>query len=153
MDARDDDDNKEMFKECFLKLKHVYDDLVARTYTAFLLNSTWTLLMSYAIVAVLLSLALVQVRMDEREPEKLTYVRNSEALRHYALLNRTFSFDQHKRNFVNKQLTVAYYVEVIACVRAPNSTTRRSNDDLLRPEFNMINRYVCVCGEGGKRKV
>lgn len=133
-----------MFKTCFLKLKHSYDDIIAKTYSYFLFNSSWTLILTYAIFSVLLSLGLVQLKMNTNDPESLTYVRNSEALNNYHRLDNTFVFNQYERNFANKQLYIGYYVEIIVCARMPNSTWRQSNNDLFKPEFNLLNRFEFV---------
>lgn len=135
-----------MFKSYYLKLRHTYDDLVAKTYAYFLLNTTWTLILTYLIFSVLLSFGLLSLRLDPAEPETFTYVRNSTALRKFDLLNRTFVFDQYDRNLANKQLYLGYSVEIIVCARVPNASQRQSNSDLLKDEFNLINRYfMCMC--------
>lgn len=129
-----------MFKSYYLKLRHTYDELVAKTYAYFLLNSPWTLILTYLIFLTLLSLGLLTLRLDPSDPETHTYVRNSQALRTFRLLNSTFEFYQYNRNFANKQLYVGYYVEIIVTARMPNASRRPSNDDLLKPEFNLINQ-------------
>lgn len=129
-----------MFKSYFLKLRHTYDELVAKTYAYFLFNSPWTLIFTYLIFSTLISFGLLSLRLDPRDPESLTYVRNSQALRNFDLLNRTFEFYQYDRNFANKLLYVGYYVEIIVTARMPNASQRTSNLDLLKPEFNLINR-------------
>lgn len=129
-----------MFKSYYLKLRHTYDELVAKTYAYFLLNSPWTLILTYLIFLTLLSLGLLTLRLDPSDPETHTYVRNSPALRTFRLLNSTFEFYQYNRNFANKQLYVGYYVEIIVTARMPNASWRASNDDLLKPEFNLINQ-------------
>lgn len=137
-----------MFKSYYLKLRHTYDDLVAKTYAYFLLNSPWTLILTYLIFSTLLSFGLLTLRLDPSDPESLTYVRHSQALRNFHLLNRTFEFYQYNRNFANKQLYFGYYVEIMVTARMPNASRRASNDDLLKPEFNLINKYsifYCCC--------
>lgn len=131
-----------MFKSYYLKLRHMYDELVAKTYAHFLLTSPWTLMLTYLIFATLLSCGLLTLRLDPSDPESLTYVRNSQALRNFDLLNRTFNFYQYDRNFANKQLYLGYYVEIICTARMPNASHRLSNDDLFKPEFNLLNRYI-----------
>lgn len=129
-----------MFKACFLKLKHIYD-LIAKTYANFLLNSTWRLIFTYILVSVLLSFGLLQIKID-METESLSYVKNSEALQNFKLLSRTFEYNQYARQFANKQLYVGYYVEIIVCAKpeGKDSKERKSNEDLLKPEFNLLNR-------------
>lgn len=129
-----------MFKVYYLKLKHTYDELVSKTYAYFLLNSSWTLILTYLIFSTLLSFGLLTLRLDTADPESLTYVRNSQALRNFDLLNSTFEFYQYDRNFANKQLYVGYYVEIIVTARMVNTSRRESNNDLLKPEYNLINR-------------
>lgn len=131
-----------MFKSLYLKLKHTYDELVAKTYLYFLLNSPWTLILTYLIFSLLISFGLVSFRLDPANPETFTRVRNSLAWRQFQLLDRTFEFYQYDRNFANKQLYVGYYVEIIVCAKLPNATRRDSNADLLKPEYNLINRLV-----------
>lgn len=76
------------------------------------------------------------------EADTLTNVRNSEASKNFLILNKTFPFEQHKRHFINKLLDLGHYVEIIVNVNNPDGTPRKSNLDLLDPQYNVINETI-----------
>lgn len=127
-------------RKYFLKLKEIYD-MIGNIYANLLLNNTFSLIVVYFITTILLNLGLFQLNINP-ETESLSYIRNSPALENSKLLTKTYVFDQHKRHFSNQLLDFGHYVEIIVCKRELNADRRSSNDDLLKPEFNMINRTL-----------
>lgn len=122
------------------KLKKFYD-VVAKSYVSLLVDHPTKLILFYFILSVILSFGLFQIRVN-LDTDSLTFVRNSESMNNAKILNKTFPFDQHKRHFINKLLDLGHYVEIIVTVKANNKTYRDTNDDLLKPEFNMINTTI-----------
>jgi hypothetical protein len=107
----------------------------------FLIERPYHFIAAFMIITLMLSFGLFQIRMN-MNPESLTLVRDRESLKHVDIINRTYPFDQHKRAFINKLLDFGYYVEIIVSVRSPDGRPRPTNEDLLKPEYNLVNRTM-----------
>lgn len=129
-----------MFDLFYLKLKRVYNS-IWKSYAVIILDKPHWFILFYIIISTLLSFGLLNLKFN-LDTDSLSYVRDSETLRDAKILNKTFTYDATKRHFLNKLLDLGNYVEIIATVRDPNGKQRKSNMDLLEPEFNMINRTV-----------
>jgi len=95
----------------------------------------------YFLFSIILSFGLLQLKFNV-DTDKITFVQQSQSLQNAHYLNKTFLFDQHNRYFLNKLLDLGHYVEIIVLVRDPGSNERKSNDELLKPQFNIINKTI-----------
>ena len=129
-----------MFKLVNRKLRKFYD-LIAKSFISIIVKNAIWLILFYLIISTLLSLGLFQVKFN-MDTDSLTMVRNSPSMNDAKVINQTFTFDQHKRHFINKLLDLGHYIEIIVSVKSPNSAFRHSNEDLLKSEFNMINETI-----------
>lgn len=129
-----------MFQQVFFKLRHAYN-ACSRSYVVFMLDRPFHFISAFLVITLMLSFGLFQTQVNMNTQE-LTYVRDSEAVKHAEIINKTFPLDQHKRHFINRLLDYGYYVEIIVAVKSPNGTHRPTNDDLLKPEYSLMRREV-----------
>jgi hypothetical protein len=129
-----------MFKQIHVKLRVAYDQISVR-YACLLLKRPFLLMLSYVLLTGLLSAGLWRSTFI-RDPEELFIVSNSQATLDSIKLESTFILNQHERHFINKLLDLGHYVEIIVTVQKENVSTRSSNEDLLKPEYNMINQTI-----------
>ena len=130
-----------MFFELRVKLERRLDD-VGKWYARRMLRYTHFFILFYVTLSLLLGVGVWRLRFNS-DTEHLTNVRHSRSLRDMQTINHTFSFDQYERHFSNKLLDLGYFFEFIVLARAPpGQSERTSNDDLLRPEYNVINETI-----------
>ena len=129
-----------MFQLVFFKLRNTYN-LCAKSYMLFMIERPYHFVNGFLIVTLMLGFGLFQTKLNI-EVESLTMVRDSQTIQDAALINRTFVLDQHKRHFINKLIDFGHYVEIIVTVKAPDGLCRKSNDDLLKSEYTLMNHTV-----------
>jgi hypothetical protein len=110
-------------------------------YVSLLLARPFLLMSVYVLMMALLGAGLWRSTFI-RDPEELFIVRNSQATLDSIKLESTFIFNQNERHFINKLLDLGHYVEIIVTAKKEGISTRGSNEDLLKPEYNLINQSI-----------
>jgi hypothetical protein len=128
------------FRMHYLKLRNFYNK-ITKSYIICVVRHPFHFIFIYLLVTLILSCGLFQLSFN-LDTESLTYVRNSKAIENAHLINKTYHLDQHKRFFINKILDLGHYVEIIVCKKVSDAIKRESNEDLLKPEYNLINQTV-----------
>jgi hypothetical protein len=133
-----------MFRLIYTTLRNFYNK-IAKAYVSFLLKNGTKILLVYLLFIIITSIgAFTKLKfLEESKLESYTMVKEdkSEAYREAVKLNKMYPVDSHNNFFAHRITDLGHYVEIIVTA-SNNNKERKSDSDLLQPEYNLINKKL-----------
>lgn len=122
-----------MFRSVYLKLRHVYNS-ISKFYASIIVEYPLATIVCYILLILSFSFGLFQTQVTY-DNERLTILRDSQALSETQKLNKLFELNQYERFFQFRLLDLGYYVEII--VKIKDETQNFINNTYLN-EYNKL---------------